>query len=163
MAASSPDPAFGLLGLARCGARMPTGFTELEKTALWPRMVKEERLNLINELRRLMRTAGYSLDGWRHAWREEKSLRQWAGVNVASWAALVLLRPSPGASALVFFAGILLLVVELINSAVEATVDLATTERHPLAKAAKDTASAAVAVLGLGFVGVWVMTLLALF
>ena len=120
-------------------------------------------MSLADEARRLMRTAGYSLDGWRHAWREEKSLRQWAGVNLVSWVALVLLRPPLWAVALVFFAGVLLLVAELINSAIEAAVDYVSTERHPLAKAAKDAGSAAVAVLAIGFAGVWVLTLLALF
>lgn len=120
-------------------------------------------MTLIEEMQRLLRTAGYSLDGWRRAWREEKSLRQWAGVNLASWLALAVLRPPLWAVAVVFFAGILLLVVELINSAIEAAVDYISTDRHPLAKAAKDAGSAAVAVLALGFAGVWGMTLLALF
>jgi diacylglycerol kinase (ATP) len=120
-------------------------------------------MTLADELRRLKRTAGYSLDGWRHGWREEKSLRQWLGVNLVSWLALAALRPPLWAVALILFAGLLLLVAELFNSAVEAAVDLVTTEQHPLAKAAKDTASAAVAVLGLGFAGLWLLTLLALF
>lgn len=120
-------------------------------------------MTLIEEVRRLVRTAGYSLDGWRHAWREEKSLRQWVGVNLASWIALALLGPPLWAVALIFLTGALLLAAELINSAVEAAVDLISAERHPLAKAAKDLASAAVAVLGFGFAGVWVFALLALF
>lgn len=120
-------------------------------------------MTLSNEIRRLSRTAGYSLDGWRHAWREEKSLRQWVGVNLVSWVVLAVLRPPLWAVALVFFAGVLLLVAELINSAIEAAVDYVSTAQHPLAKAAKDAGSAAVAVLALGFAGVWLLTLLALF
>ncbi len=120
-------------------------------------------MDVLAELRRWRRTAGYSLDGWRHAWRNEKSLRQWAGVNLAGWIALALLCPPAWAVASVVLAGLLLLVGELLNSAVEAVVDLVTAERHPLAKAAKDTASAAVAVLGLAYVAVWVFTLRAVF
>ena len=119
-------------------------------------------MDLAEEIRRLLRTSGYSLDGWRHAWRQEKSLRQWAGVNLASWIALALLRPPLWAVALVVLTGLLLLVAELVNSAIEATVDYVSTERHPLAKAAKDAGSAAVAVLALGFVAVWVFALIAL-
>jgi diacylglycerol kinase (ATP) len=57
----------------------------------------------------------------------------------------------------------LLLVLELVNSAIEAAVDYVSTERHPLAKAAKDAGSAAVAVMGLGYVALWSITLLARF
>lgn len=110
-----------------------------------------------------MRTAGYSLDGWRHGWREEKSLRQWAGVNVAAWVALAILRPPLWACALVVVLGLLLLALELVNSAIEAAIDYISTETHPLAKAAKDTGSAAVAVMGLGYVAAWVFAVLALF
>ena len=120
-------------------------------------------MSFAEEARRLLRTAGYSLDGWRYAWRQEKSLRQWAGVNAASALALLLLRPPLWACGLVVVLGLLLLVMELLNSAVEATIDRISTDRHPLAKAAKDTASAAVAVTGLAFVAAWGFALLALF
>jgi diacylglycerol kinase (ATP) len=116
---------------------------------------------LIEEVRRILRTAGYSLDGWRHAWREEKSLRQWTGVNLAGWVALALLGPPLWATGLVILTGLLLLVLELVNSAIEAAVDYTSTARHPLAKAAKDAGSAAVAVMGLGYLALWGLTLLA--
>ena len=111
------------------------------------------------EFRRILRTAGYSLDGW----RQEKSLRQWGGVNLAAWVALALLQPPLWACALIVAQGVLLLALELINSAIEATVDYISTEPHPLAKAAKDTGSAAVAVIGLGYIATWIFALLALF
>ena len=120
-------------------------------------------MSLADEARRLMRTAGYSLDGWRYAWRQEKSLRQWVGVNAASALALLVLRPPLWACALLIVLGLGLLVMELLNSAIEATIDHISTDRHPLAKAAKDAASAAVAVTGLAFVAAWVFALLALF
>jgi|GEM_PF-341177 len=142
-----------------------SGFTAAEtvaKTAVQP-AAQETQMTLIQELRRILRTASYSLDGWNHAWREEKSLRQWLGVNCAGWLALALLRPPLWACGLVSLVGLLLLVLELVNSAIEAAVDHTSTDHHPLAKAAKDTGSAAVAVMGLGYVGVWGLTLLALF
>ncbi|MDB5657734.1 MAG: diacylglycerol kinase [Cypionkella sp.] len=119
-------------------------------------------MNLADEMRRILRTAGYSLDGWRHAWREEKSLRQWAAVNLAAWLALAVLRPPLWACALIVAHGLLLLAFELANSAIEASIDYISTEHHPLAKAAKDSGSAAVAVMGLGYVVTWVFALLAL-
>lgn len=119
-------------------------------------------MSLAEEARRLLRTAGYSLDGWRYAWRQEKSLRQWAAVNLASALALLLLRPPLWACALLVVLGLGLLVMELVNSAIEATIDYISADRHPLAKAAKDAGSAAVAVTGLAFVAAWVFALLAL-
>jgi diacylglycerol kinase (ATP) len=115
----------------------------------------------LEELYRIGRTAGYSFDGWCRSWREEKSLRQWLAVNLVGWGALSLLQPPLWAMALVVLTGLLLLVLELVNSAVEAAVDHTSTERHPLAKAAKDAGSAAVAVMAIGYGAVWVFALLA--
>ena len=120
-------------------------------------------MKLAEEIRRILRTAGYSLDGWRHGWREEKSLRQWVGVNLAAWVALAILRPPLWACALIVAQGLLLLALELVNSAIEVAIDYISTEKHPLAKAAKDTGSAAVAVMGLAYIATWVFALLALF
>ena len=55
--------------------------------------------------------------------------------------------------------GGLVLVVELLNSAVEATVDYVSTDRHPLAKKAKDIASAAVMMMGLLWGLCWLLVL----
>ena len=116
----------------------------------------------LDEARRILRTAGYSLDGWRHAWREEKSLLQWSYLNLAGWVGLVILRPPLWACGLVVLTGALLLAMELVNSAIEAVVDYISNQRHPLAKAAKDTGSAAVAVMGLAYIAVWGVSLLAI-
>ncbi len=96
-------------------------------------------MKLAEEIRRILRTAGYSLDGWRHGWREEKSLRQWVGVNLASWVALAILRPPLWACALIVAQGLLLLALELVNSAIEVAIDYISIEKHPLAKAASQS------------------------
>jgi undecaprenol kinase len=59
------------------------------------------------------------------------ALTAWLGASPVEWAMLVVV--SLG-----------MLVLEAINTAIEATVDLACPQRHPLAKAAKDVAAAAV-------------------
>ena len=59
--------------------------------------------------------------------------------------------------------GLLLLALELVNSAIEAAIDYISTEQHPLAKAAKDAGSAAVAVMGLAYIATWLFALIALF
>lgn len=120
-------------------------------------------MTLAEEFRRILRTASYSLDGWKHGWREEKSLRQWTYVNLAAAVFMIILQPPLWACAILVVNGLLLLALELINSAIEATIDYISTERHPLAKAAKDTGSAAVALMGLAYIATWVFTLIALF
>ncbi len=95
-------------------------------------------------LRRIAQAAGYSLAGLRAAVRHEAAFRQELLVGVP----LVLLSPFIAPSrwaALAMVASIVLLwVVELLNSAVEALADTVSTDRHPLLGRAKDLGSAAV-------------------
>ncbi len=88
----------------------------------------------------------YSVDGLRAAYRHEDAFRQEA------WLALVLIPlslflPASGVGhALMVGSVLLVLVVELINSAIEAAVDRISLESHSLSKRAKDIGSAAVLV-----------------
>jgi diacylglycerol kinase (ATP) len=87
---------------------------------------------------------GYSVAGFRHALRHEASVRQELAV-LAVLVPLALLLPVPGLDRLVLVCSMgLVLVVELLNSALEAAVDRISLERHPLAGRAKDFGSAAV-------------------
>jgi diacylglycerol kinase (ATP) len=95
-------------------------------------------------LDRIRHAAGYSLEGLCSAYRGESAFRQ------ETWLAVVLL---PLAfwlgrtwveTALLAGSVVMVLIVELLNSAVEATVDRISFELHELAKRAKDFGSAAV-------------------
>ncbi|WP_104990393.1 diacylglycerol kinase [Deinococcus sp. NW-56] len=102
-------------------------------------------------LRRWWRSAGFAWAGLRHVYRTQANFRieVWAGV-LALGLALVLGVPlSP-----ILLACGLVLSVELLNTALEAVVDLASPEWHPLAKVAKDAAAGAVLVASLGALGV---------
>jgi diacylglycerol kinase (ATP) len=55
---------------------------------------------------------------------------------------------------------VLVLIVELINSAIEATVDRVSLERHPLSKNAKDLGSAAVFLALLFAAAAWLVVLM---
>jgi diacylglycerol kinase (ATP) len=55
---------------------------------------------------------------------------------------------------------LLVLIVELLNSAIEAAVDRVSLELHPLIKRAKDMGSAAVMISLLNVVAVWLMVIL---
>jgi diacylglycerol kinase (ATP) len=110
-------------------------------------------------LDRIRHAAGYSLDGLTSAYRGESAFRQ------ETWLAVVLvplafwLGQTWIETALLAGSVVLVLIVELLNSAVEATVDRISFELHELAKRAKDFGSAAV-FLSLAVTGaVWAAAL----
>jgi diacylglycerol kinase (ATP) len=97
-------------------------------------------------LKRIVSACRYSIDGFRHAWRHEHAFRQELMVAVPATVVALLLPISAFQKlALIAVLGLVLL-VELINAAIEAVVDRVSLERHPLSKAAKDLGSAAVAL-----------------
>jgi diacylglycerol kinase (ATP) len=105
------------------------------------------------------RATGIALQGLRAAWQHEDAFRQ--EVLIAAIAVPVaLLLPVVLLGKVMMIASILLvLVVELINSALEAAVDRTSLERHPLAKRAKDIASAAVFLSIVNALVVWGLVL----
>ncbi|MCZ2405462.1 MAG: diacylglycerol kinase [Burkholderiales bacterium] len=109
-------------------------------------------------LNRLWHALGYSLAGLRAAWGE-KAFRQEACLAIV----LVPLSFWVGAdwvqTALLAGSVVLVLVTELLNSAVEAAIDRIGTELHPLSKRAKDLGSAAVLLALLWCGGVWAAAL----
>ena len=114
---------------------------------------------LFRDLQRWVSTTKWSIEGWITAWRDEKSLRQWVAVNAISWVILVFVGFSSVEVALLVILGVLVVIVELLNSAIETSVDYVSTDRHPLAKKAKDIASAAVFVAALLWLAVWMLLL----
>lgn len=115
---------------------------------------------VLDELRRLGRTSAWSWNGFRAAWATEKSLRQWVLANLLSAALAFALDLTAGERALILALGLLVLAAELFNSAIEATVDLVSPDRHPLAGKAKDCGSAAVALTALAGGVAWAAILL---
>ncbi len=88
----------------------------------------------------------YSMDGLRTAWRYEHAFRQELMVVVPG-VVVALLIPVTTLERVVLIAVLLLvLIVELLNSAIEAVVDRVSLERNPLSKNAKDLGSAAVMI-----------------
>jgi diacylglycerol kinase (ATP) len=106
-------------------------------------------------LGRLVGATRYSIDGLRAAWREEAAFRQELAlaavlVPIALWLPVSALERLALVGAL-----LLLLIVELLNSALEAVVDRIGVERHELSKRAKDLGSAAVMVALLLLAASW--------
>jgi diacylglycerol kinase (ATP) len=97
-------------------------------------------------LARIAAACRYSIEGFKTAWRYEHAFRQELLVALpATIVALVLKISAFQKLALIAVLGLVLL-VELLNAAIEAVVDRVSLERHPLSKAAKDLGSAAVAL-----------------
>ena len=110
-------------------------------------------------LDRVMRATGYSISGLKAAYRGESAFRQefWLAVLLLplafwighSWIEVTLL------AAVV----VLVLIVELLNSGLEAAIDRVSFEFHDLSKRAKDLGSAAVFLSVLLCAGVWLAAL----
>lgn len=110
-------------------------------------------------LTRVWKAFGYSLAGLSAAYRHEDAFRQevWLALLLIP---LALFLPAGGIGKALMIASVLLvLVVELINSAIEATVDRVSLESHRLAARAKDIGSAAVFVSLVNVVVVWILIL----
>jgi len=110
-------------------------------------------------LRRIWNALFYSFDGLKAAYRHEDAFRQ------EVWLALILIPlalflPVSGMGKALMMASVLMvLIVELLNSAVEATVDRVSLDHHRLAKRAKDIGSAAVLFSLINVAVVWLLVL----
>lgn len=111
-------------------------------------------------LARLIAAAGYSIAGLRSAFATEEAFRLEVFALLLSTPVAIYFGNSRLEQVLLIGVIVLVMIVELLNTAVEAVVDKAGAEFHPLAKAAKDIASSAVfvAMVFAGFV--WAMLLL---
>jgi len=107
----------------------------------------------------LLRSFGFALEGISYLIRTQRSAQieivlgvvvtlvaAWLGISAIEWAVLVL-------------AMALVLALEALNTAIELAVTLASPQRHPLAKAAKDVAAAMVLIAAVGSVIVGVIVL----
>jgi len=93
---------------------------------------------------RIARATGYSLQGLVSAWREESAFRQEVALAAVLLPATYWVATSWVEAVLLAGSVMLVLIVELLNSAIEATVDRVSLDMHPLAKQAKDVGCAAV-------------------
>ncbi len=112
-------------------------------------------------LRRVFNAFFYSLDGFRAAYKHEDAFRQETLLAVILIPLALWLPATHTGKALMIFSVLLVIMVELLNSAIEATVDRISLDRHDLAKRAKDIGSAAVLVSLINVVAVWALVLTA--
>ena len=110
-------------------------------------------------IRRIWRALLFSINGLRAAWGEEAAFRQELVAALVLIPVALVLPASPTQKALLIACALLVLIVELVNSAIEATVDRISLEQHQLSGRAKDVGSAAVLVALVNFIVVWAMVL----
>lgn len=109
-------------------------------------------------LTRLWHAAGYSLAGLRAGWSEaafrQEAIAAIVLVPLAAWMAQTWVEFTLLAGSVV-----MLLVVELLNTGIEAAIDRIGPEWHPLSKRAKDMGSAAVLLTVLITATIWILAL----
>jgi diacylglycerol kinase (ATP) len=93
---------------------------------------------------RVVKAFGYSIDGLAGAWRTEGAFRQEVLFAVVLIPISCFLPVTLLEHALLVASVLLVLIVELLNSSMEAAIDRISMDVHPLSKKAKDTGSAAV-------------------
>jgi diacylglycerol kinase (ATP) len=110
-------------------------------------------------LQRVWNALRYSVDGFSAAWSEEDAFRQEL-LLAAALVPIAVVLPIPLVERLLMIGSVVLvLIVELLNTAIEAAIDRHSFEINPLAKRAKDLGSAAVMLALLLAGGVWVTVL----
>ena len=97
-------------------------------------------------IRRILRATVYSMQGFGHAFRNEAAFRQEIALTVVLTPFAFWLGRSPLEIAMLIGVCLIILIVELLNTAVEAAIDRHGDEQHELSGAAKDLGSAAVFV-----------------
>ena len=108
---------------------------------------------------RLINAFGYSVDGFKAAFKNEDAFRQELFLAAVLVPLGLYLGKTGVEKALLVSVVLLVLIVELFNSAIEAAVDHTSIDVHPLAKRAKDLASASVIVALAIVIGVWALVL----
>lgn len=106
-------------------------------------------------LRRLLNAVGYSIAGIKAAYRNEDAFRQEVIMAIVLIPLAFYLGETRIEMALMIACVMLVIIVELVNSSIEATVDRISLENHLLAKRAKDIGSAAVMLSLFNLVIVW--------
>ena len=110
-------------------------------------------------LARIVKATVYSIDGFKAAYKFEAAFRQVIWLNLLLFTVIIFMPFNVSAKMVLVIASFLSLIVELINTGIEASVDHTSTDHHPLAKIAKDVGSAAQFLALLLLFVLWCMAL----
>ncbi len=110
-------------------------------------------------VRNFFASVQYAIEGFFAALKHEPSFREGLLLVLLLTPLAIILPLNAVSTALMIGALILILIVEMINSAIEWTIDYLRPEQHPLAKRIKDMASAAVFISYINCIVIWVIML----
>ena len=108
-------------------------------------------------IKRLINAIGYSFSGFKAAFQNEDAFRQEIFLTIVLVPLAFYIANNSLEIVLLLFSSLLVPIVELLNSAIEATVDRISLEQHKLAKRAKDIGSAAVFLSLVNLFAVWLI------
>lgn len=124
-------------------------------------------VNFLKDIKRVIKSFKFAFEGITYVLSTQNNMRIHVVVAFIALILSIILDVPQYQLLLVFFSIVFVMCMELINTAIEKTIDLMTTEYHPLAKIAKDVAAGAVlfAAVFAFIIGVYVFThpMLALF
>ena len=111
-------------------------------------------------IKRLINAIGYSFSGFKAAFQNEDAFRQEVFLTIVLVPLAFYIANNSLEIVLLLFSTLLVPIVELLNSAIEATVDRISLEQHKLAKRAKDIGSAAVFLSLVNLFAVWLIIII---
>ena len=112
-------------------------------------MISRDERKRQKGLKKFFHSFTYPIKGLKYAYRNEQNLAVDVGIALLVILAGFIFRVSVSEWAILLLTIGLVISCELINTAIEAVVDLVTEEYHPLAKVAKDTSAAAVFIFAI--------------
>lgn len=125
-----------------------------------PTPVPEPREDLKRrDFRNFIASVRYSIDGFFAAMKHEPSFREDLLFAILLVPFAIILPVNAVSTAVMVASLFLIIIVELLNSAIEWIIDYLRPERHPLAKRIKDMASAAVFLSYLNCIAIWMIIL----
>ncbi len=101
----------------------------------------------------------FSLAGIKDTFKTESAFREEIFFSIFLIPLIFYCEFSKEMKAILLFSNMIIFIVEIINSAIEAIVDKASPEKHPLAKKAKDAGSAAVLIAIVNYIIIWSIAL----
>ena len=118
------------------------------------------RIRTRQDMKRILRAFVYSFHGFVATWRSEVAFRQEVALFAIGLVVATLLPVGFLAKGLLIFSMILVLLMELVNTAIESVVDRISDANHPLSKKAKDIGSALVLIAFINAGIIWTAVIL---
>lgn len=112
-------------------------------------MISRDERKKQRGIKKFINSFSYPIRGLKYAYRNEQNLTVDVGISILVAIAGFIFKLNPTEWVVVAFTIGAVISLELVNTAIEAAIDMVTEEYHPLAKVAKDTSAAAVFIIAI--------------